>query len=157
MMHSHLDSFIYTLLSTDAHHNSKTVLGFSIYDSSTMKDLNHQPVKWNGSELNHEVFLSVSLSKERNLCYTVFALTKKAVLNTGLTILQIPTAKLGIPDTGRVATGFDIFLSEPWASAAIFIQLYAKGFPKVTSSLQKEQEYVSVTHIVTIVVLGMRS
>lgn len=85
MMHSHLDSFIYTLLSTDAHHNSKTVLGFSIYDSSTMEDLNHQPIKWNGSELNHEVFLSVSLSKERNLCYTVFALTKKAVLNTGLT------------------------------------------------------------------------
>lgn len=48
MMHSHLDSFIYTLLSTDAHHNSKTktVLGFSIYDSSTMVDLNHQPIKW---------------------------------------------------------------------------------------------------------------
>lgn len=48
MMHSHLDSFIYTLLSIDAHHNSKTktVLGFSIYDSSTMVDLNHQPIKW---------------------------------------------------------------------------------------------------------------
>lgn len=85
-MHSHLDSFIYTLLSTDAHHNSepKTVLGFSIYDSSTVEDLNHQPIKWNGSELNHEVILSVSLSK-KIICYTVFALTKKVVLNTGLT------------------------------------------------------------------------
>lgn len=51
MMHSHLDSFIYTLLSTDAHHNSetKTVLGFSIYDSST-----HHPIisPLNGMVLN---------------------------------------------------------------------------------------------------------
>lgn len=48
MMRSHSD----TLLSTDAHHNSetKTVLGFSIYDSSTMEDLNHQPL--NGMVVN---------------------------------------------------------------------------------------------------------
>lgn len=91
MVYSRSDSFIYRLFSADAYHNSKTKteLGFSIYDSSAMEGLNHQSTKWNGSELNHEVFISVSLAKKRNLCYAVFVLTKKAILNAGdlLTIL----------------------------------------------------------------------
>lgn len=85
MMYSRSDSFIYRLFSADVYHNSKTKteLGFSIYDSSTMEGLNSQPTKWNGSELNCEVFISVRLAKKIDLYYTVFVLIKKAILNTG--------------------------------------------------------------------------
>lgn len=117
-----------------------------------MEDLNHQSIKWNGSELNHEVFWNVSRSK-KEVCYSFCIEQKGCWTQDLLTVLQIPTAKLRIPDTGRVATAVDMFLSDPWVSAVISTQLYTKGFPKVTSSLQKA---VSVSHTVKIVVLGMR-
>lgn len=90
MMYSCLDSFIYRLFHADAYHNSKTKteIGFSIYDSSTMEGLNHQPTKWNGSELNCEVFRSVSLAEKRNLLCR-FCVDKKAILNMG-DFLTIP-------------------------------------------------------------------
>jgi len=64
MMYSCLDSFIYRLFGADAYHNSKTKieLGFSVYDSCTTEGFSHQSIKWNGSKLNCEVFISVSLA-----------------------------------------------------------------------------------------------
>lgn len=121
IMQSHSDS--HRLFSAAAYHNSKTKteLGFSIYDSSAMECLHNQSTKWNCPELNCEVFISVSLAKKINLCYATFALTKKAILNTGglLTIPWIPTAKLRITDIRRVATGVGIFLRRQWGSAVI--------------------------------------
>lgn len=123
IMQSHSDSYIYRLFSAGAYHNSKTKteLGFSIYDSSTMEGLNNQSTKWNCPELNCEVSVSVSLAKKINSCYATFALTKKAILNTGglLTVPWIPTAKLGITDIRRAATGVGIFLRRQWGSALI--------------------------------------
>lgn len=71
MMYSLPHSFIYRLFSADAYHNSKTKaeLDFSIYDSFAMEGLNHQSTKWNGSELNCEVFINVSFAKKRNLLH----------------------------------------------------------------------------------------